>query len=562
MARWLLAAAVLAACAIGAATAGRREAAGGPYRGMPLAEALGRLQALGLRIIYSSDLVRAGMRVHAEPRAVSPREILDELLAPHGLKAREGPGGALLVVEAPARGRLRGLVLDRRDLHPLAGARIRVAGMPGTVTTDAQGRFETPSLPAGPQALEVTHPAHLPGSFDHVEVAGGRTTEVRLELAPRGLPSEPVVVTPEGSAAGAPEARERLDRERIERSPDIVADPLRALGRLPGVVAGGGAARLNIRGGAADEVQILLDGLDLYEPYHLKDRRGLFSVIDTRAVDRVDVLDGVFPAEYGGRVSGVVDIASSDPSSATATGLEVSSIGARLASEGAPGGGRLRWLATLRAGYPDALLDALEADPGYAPRYYDLFGKARWRGRGQATYTLHLLATLDELEGGGDALLAARDERETFKSTYADDYAWLTVERIWRRRLYARTILSVGSLARDRRGSNQAMAQVRDLRSTRILGLKQDWLLESGRHLFRWGLDAKRLQADYRYQALPDTASEPSGLAARRIARRPAGADLGAYLADRIRLLPRLNVELGLRWDEQESFLDKSYRYF
>ncbi|HEV8630969.1 MAG TPA: VWA domain-containing protein [Thermoanaerobaculia bacterium] len=70
------------------------------FQGVPLIEALARLQAEGLRIIYSSDLVRPEMRVVAEPTAVWLHDVLAQLLAPHGLAARVGPGGSLLVVRA------------------------------------------------------------------------------------------------------------------------------------------------------------------------------------------------------------------------------------------------------------------------------------------------------------------------------------------------------------------------------------------------------------------------------------------------------------------------------
>ena len=70
------------------------------YVGLTLAEALADLQARGLRVIYSEDLVRPEMRVVDEPRAVWMHDILAELLAQHGLEARVGPGGSLLVIRA------------------------------------------------------------------------------------------------------------------------------------------------------------------------------------------------------------------------------------------------------------------------------------------------------------------------------------------------------------------------------------------------------------------------------------------------------------------------------
>src|SRR5262245_15616767 len=57
------------------------------WLGRPLTEALRELQSRGLRIVFTSQLVRPEMRVEAEPSSGDPRRILDEILAPHGLRA-------------------------------------------------------------------------------------------------------------------------------------------------------------------------------------------------------------------------------------------------------------------------------------------------------------------------------------------------------------------------------------------------------------------------------------------------------------------------------------------
>jgi hypothetical protein len=62
------------------------------YVGQPLAEALEELQARGLSLIYSSDLVQADLVVESEPRGSSLIEVLIDILAPHNLKVERGPG--------------------------------------------------------------------------------------------------------------------------------------------------------------------------------------------------------------------------------------------------------------------------------------------------------------------------------------------------------------------------------------------------------------------------------------------------------------------------------------
>jgi hypothetical protein len=80
--------------------AGTAEAAA--YRGTALEDMLEELRADGLDLLYSSDLVKPWMRVEAEPRAIEPRALLAEILAPHGITIAEGPEGSLMLVrEAP-----------------------------------------------------------------------------------------------------------------------------------------------------------------------------------------------------------------------------------------------------------------------------------------------------------------------------------------------------------------------------------------------------------------------------------------------------------------------------
>jgi len=75
-------------------------AAATAFRGLTLDQALRQLQHQGLNVLYSSALVRPSMEVRDEPQATAPRQILDELIAPHGLAVKEAPNGALLLIRA------------------------------------------------------------------------------------------------------------------------------------------------------------------------------------------------------------------------------------------------------------------------------------------------------------------------------------------------------------------------------------------------------------------------------------------------------------------------------
>jgi outer membrane receptor protein involved in Fe transport len=467
------------------------------FRGRSLASALSTLQQRGLKIIFSTELVRPDMIVSDEPRARRPPEILEELLAPHGLRSTPGPTGALLVVKAPAA--TKGTPPGESDKK---APRPNRAG---------------PSIPDGPQAYR-----------EHVDVhAAG-------PLSRRDLPAVWETIA-----------------EQLRTSPEFGNDPLLPVARLPGVAATDGSGGLNVRGGSARETKIILDGLELYEPYHLKDRGGPISIIDSPNIRGVGLLSGGFPTEYGGSMSAVIEMDTVVPSDRLEAGGGVSSGDIRLSAQGLLGR-RARWLVSARHGDPSRLLDALGVDPAYRPPFSDFLAKADHSLDDRTTLSLHVLGSDDEVEGSGsDEVLDTFREPVTLRSWYSQRYAWITLKRAFSPRLHSQTVVSAGLLASDRYGSSARVAEVRDARSTRVLGVKQDWLRQSGRHLFKWGVDFKQLRAGYDYTSISTTASPIA------IASTPEGADAGVYFADRLRLFSDLNVEVGLRWDRQTYTPDR-----
>lgn len=139
---------------------------------------------------------------------------------------------------------------------------------------------------------------------------------------------EEIVVTPSHTriVAEQPEPRQSLGREEIRQIPHLADDLYRAVKQLPGAAGSDASATLNIRGGNADEVLVVLDGLELYEPFHLKGFLNVFSTIDSGAVGGVDLMTGGFPAEYGDRMSGVMDITTRAPAKPSATSVALGTL--------------------------------------------------------------------------------------------------------------------------------------------------------------------------------------------------------------------------------------------
>ena len=98
----------------------------------------------------------------------------------------------------------------------------------------------------------------------------------------------------------------------VKGTPALLGEPdlMKTLQLLPGVQSGTeGFSGIYIRGGSPDENLILLDGIPLMSPGHML---GLFSVFQDEAVEKAILYKGSFPARYGGRVSGVIDVRSAE----------------------------------------------------------------------------------------------------------------------------------------------------------------------------------------------------------------------------------------------------------
>jgi outer membrane receptor protein involved in Fe transport len=531
------------------------------YSGRSLVEVLRALQAQGLQVIFSSDLVRPEMAVTDEPDADSLRALLEEILAPHGLKVVPGPGNTLLVVKAPvkpAAGVITGSVHSQSSGRPLPGALVTILETGVEAATDQDGSFQFTGVAAGSYTVTARAPGFHSRQSDSLPLASGGTIMVSIELAPAISFLREIVVTPSylGLLRETPEPRQFLSRNEVNRTPHLADDLYRAIGRLPGMARSDFSAKMSIRGGADNEVLVRLDGLELHEPYHFRDMLAVFSAIDSEAVAGVDILSGGFTAEYGNRMSGVLDISSVSPAADTEAAFGVSFINARALGEGSFDDGRGQWLLSLRRGYLDLVLNWTQAmnddsdrDEQFGPRYWDLLGKVQYRFTRSTSLSANILLADDET-------YFFDDDPEELEGRYRSTYTWVNLKTEWSPALFSQTVLSNGQITRDRYGLIPDVDTISDERSYRFLGFNQEWRWETGQHYLKWGAEVRNEAASFDYstsgaESYPWVMPQDSD-------PRQAMVDIerfttGAYVADRFKLAEPLIFELGLRWDYQSE---------
>ncbi len=535
--------------------------------GKTLSEALHELRARGLNIIFTNNVVRPWMRVGEEPTGSSLREIVDTILASHSLEARDGPGGAVVVIPGPlgpagaSANVLNGFIGSKPDGAPVGGAVIRALG-PGTeAVSDGNGRFLLPYSGTDPLTLEVRLKGFIVVQLPNV--VAGETDDLTILLDPAPILEEEVVVTPSRVSLlrDAPLARLHLDRQQILALPHLGDDLFRALTLLPGATANDVSAQFHVRGGRRDETQILLDGQELYEAYHLKDRDSALSVISPATLATADLSTGGFAAEYGDRMSGVLDMVTATPRG-TRFRLGAAVFSLQAGGAGTFGEDRGSWLLDVRRGTTD-LVGRLIGDED--PVYWDAFGKFAYSLGSKNSLRANFLYARDKLDFGE---FVAEDEQKRFVTDYGSSYFWLTNQTFVGPRLFFETAASLTDIDRDRRGDEidgDARFAIADIRDSEILGVRQKWSFQpNSRHSLDWGFQVRRFETEYDYFGMREFDNplaeirhdSTEGTTAFRGEFREDQESL--HFADRLLIGDALTVQIGLRYD-RHSQTDESH---
>lgn len=169
-----------------------------------------------------------------------------------------------------------------------------------------------------------------------------------------------------------------IDIEELKKLPVILGeiDPLKTITLLPGIKNGGEAsAGIYVRGGGPDQNLVLLDGIPVYNPNHLL---GFFSIFNGEAIRNIEVIKGGMPAEYGGRLSSVINVDTRTGNKDSVKGSGgIGLISSRLSLEGPLVKGRSSFIISARRTYIDQvgrlIAKSRIGDNGYY--FYDVNAK-------------------------------------------------------------------------------------------------------------------------------------------------------------------------------------------
>lgn len=274
-----------------------------------------------------------------------------------------------------------GYVRDSASGESLIGATISVKGGGAGVVTNAFG-FYSLRLPGGPDTLYYSF---LGYQRQEKPLLLSENLTMNVPLSTLRVSGREVVITgrrKDENVASTEMGRINLPMKNIKELPALFGevDVLKTIQLLPGVLSGEATAGLYIRGGSPDQNLILLDGAPVYNPGHLF---GFFSVFNGDAIKDVTLIKGGMPANYGGRLSSVVDISMKEGNNQSFHGEGgIGVIASRFSLEGPIKKNKSSFMISARRTYVDLLVKPFVSKSssfhGSGYYFYDLNAKANY----------------------------------------------------------------------------------------------------------------------------------------------------------------------------------------
>ncbi|PVD52960.1 hypothetical protein DC498_06220 [Terrimonas sp.] len=427
---------------------------------------------------------------------------------------------------------ISGSVKSKNTGETIIGASVR-SGNAGTISNEYG--FYSLTLPAGEHTVEVSA-VGLAFYTNNISLNKDITLNILLEDESKTLDNVTITASSKSRSLSSPQMGiERLTTKEIKNIPVLLGerDVLKTVQLLPGIKsAGDGNSGFFVRGGAADQNLILLDEATVYNASHLL---GFFSTFNSDAIKDVTVYKGGMPAQYGGRLSSVLDIKMNDGNNQdynVSGGIGL--ISAKLNVEGPIQKDKSSFLVTARRTYADMFLklskdSSLNRNTLY---FYDINAKLNYNfGDKDRLYVSGYF--------GRDVLKAG----ETFGLDWGNATGTVRWNHIFSNKLFSNTSLILSNYNYNisiRSGANDfnIFSQIRDL------NLKQEfqWYL-TPRNNLRFGFNSV-YHIIRPGEVVP--ASDQSSFNAQYLQKRHSWEN-GIYATNTWKATDKMNITYGIR---------------
>lgn len=208
---------------------------------------------------------------------------------------------------------IRGNVYDDETGESIIYANVYIDGETQRTTTDIEGFFNISNIKPGKHELRISFIGYETYIYTF-EIKSGQTIYQKILLKSEGVKLQSVDITANKQRRKTETqiSRIQVSPKQLKSLPSVggVSDIVQYLQVMPGIISTGDqGGQIFIRGGSPVQNKVTLDGLTIINPFHFI---GSFSVFETEAMQNVDIHTGGFNAEYGGRISAIVNIKAKD----------------------------------------------------------------------------------------------------------------------------------------------------------------------------------------------------------------------------------------------------------
>lgn len=204
---------------------------------------------------------------------------------------------------------ISGVVVDAANNEALPYVDVWSKNPPHVASTNGEGRFFLPHFQSFPCTLQVSHIGYAPQTLIVQQPEASKDLHVSLRQKPFVAPAVTISADHWEAFEVSPAPSQLAISPKHFSDLPIIGDKdlSRSLQLMPGIVTSSyGASGLHVRGGLPSENLILLDGMTLY---HMNHAFGFFNAFNAEAIKDVRVYKGNIPAKFGGRISGVMELA-------------------------------------------------------------------------------------------------------------------------------------------------------------------------------------------------------------------------------------------------------------
>lgn len=507
----------------------------------------------GITVIYSSDFMSSSLL--NQPISLEPANInsLAHALQNHGLQLEKIDDNIYVINKVSQEPKTYVLIHAFDESNNKSIQAFQLSFPNGEKIPSIRGTLVLSNVTTNILTGQVSANEYY-GYSINTPLKQGQTNIIHINLKPLPLAlSDLHVSTSLTSFNNTSNSQHSLSRQELNQLSSINHDPLRVTERLPGTASNGINGKQHIRGGQLNESMVVLDNRELRSPYHFKDFYALFSTINDSVVESIDFYSGVFPVQFGGRLSGVIDLQSNQWVEKTTHEINLGLIASSYTYKHEDQENDNQYLVSLRSG-GQLINEHVIEDLSIKPEFDDAYFKAKQYLNNHWQMSQHLLVSRDEI--------VVDQDDESARADYHDQNIWLQ----WFFDDFDRHQLNwqlYGSRRHDTRiglvNDDNSMATVNEELISHFQGIKfQHQWQYSADLLFEYGIDVATEDTRINSQRILNHQSELTealGLSQslnRSFEFDEHGLSAKLYANTRYQLTPKLTFDLGFHYQYQQ----------